>query len=238
MQQSHSDSSVLDHSLTYRVRALRNLPHRMRLRTIEREVRRLNLAPAGTYADFGCSNGYITERVRRLTRAGQAWGFDYLEAHLARARALYPKIEFIRIDLNRPNNGVPKCDLVTCFETLEHVGDLDVAVDNLLSALAPHGTALFTVPIEIGARGALKFALKLAYGYDLSELPQQPSRFRRYVSALLIGGRISQFRDRRSGWGTHFGFDYREVDDVLQRREVRFETWNSGTTRFYRIQAP
>jgi len=227
---------ALDHSLTYRVRALRNLPHRMRLRTIEREIRRLDLAPLATYADFGCSNGYVTERIRRLAPAGQAWGFDHLEEHLAIGRRQYPSIEFAPLDLNAPISIGRRFDLVTCFETLEHVGNLKTAVDNLLGAMRPGGTALITVPIEIGLRGIMKFAAKMAYGYTLSELPPGPALRRRYALALLTGRRISRFRDQRRGWGTHFGFDYRDVDDALRRRGARFRAWNSGTTRFYVIR--
>jgi SAM-dependent methyltransferase len=227
---------AFDHSLTYRVRALRNMPHRMRLHAIERGVRRLNLDTGLSYADFGCSNGYITERVRRLTRAGRSWGFDHLEEHLAQGCRQYPAIEFSLIDLNQPNAEVPQYDFVSCFETLEHVGNLEAAIGNLLAAIKPGGTALVTVPIEIGPQGIVKFVAKMAYGYSLSELPRAPALFRRYVVALLMGARMSQFRDRRRGWGTHFGFDYRDVDDALWRHGVPFRAWNSGTTRFYCIQ--
>jgi SAM-dependent methyltransferase len=227
---------ALDHSLTYRVHSLRNLPHRMRLRAIEREARRLNLGAGLSYADFGCSGGYITERVRRLTRAGRAWGFDHLEAHLARGRRQYPAIEFSLIDLNQPNAEVPPCDFVSCFEMLEHVGNLEAAIGNLLAAIKPGGMALVTVPIEIGPQGIAKFIAKMAYGYSLSELPQAPALFRRYVMALLTGARMSRFRDQRRGWGTHFGFDYRDVDDALWRYGEPFRAWNHGTTRFYCIR--
>jgi SAM-dependent methyltransferase len=226
-----------DHSLTYRVRSLRNLPHRMRLRAIEREVRRLDLG-GGTYADFGCSNGFVTERIRRLTGAARAWGFDHLEEHLEIGRAQYPAIEFSLLDLNQATSTPTRFDFVTCLETLEHVGDLETAIDNLLAATKPGGTALITVPVEVGLRGVAKFAAKMAYGYTLSELPRARALWRRYVIALLTGRRMSQFRDRRRGWGTHFGFDYRDLDDALRRNGVQFRAWNGGTTRFYVIQAP
>ncbi len=224
-----------DHSLTYRLPALRNLPHRMRLRAIEREVRLLSLSPGLAYADFGCSNGYITARVRQLTQASSALGFDHNAEHLERARAHYPTIEFRLLDLNQSSSEMSPCDFVTCFETLEHVGNLEAAIDNLLAAVRPGGIILATVPIEIGPRGIIKFAAKMAYGYKLSQLPQTPGLLRRYVVALLTGARISRFRDQRRTWGTHFGFDYRDLDDVLKRRRVHFQAWNSGMTRFYRI---
>src|SRR5262245_36753762 len=118
---------AVDHSLTYRKFKFRNLPHRLRLIAIEHEVRRLNLKPGATYADFGCSDGYITERVRKLACCGQTWGFDGNEAQLRNARQLHPDILFARFDLNRRNHLLPQCDFVSCFETLEHLGDPNAA---------------------------------------------------------------------------------------------------------------
>ncbi len=229
---------AIDHSLTYRKFKLSNLPHRLRLVSIEREVRRLRLEPGASYADFGCSNGYITERVRKLAHCSETWGFDHGEANLQNARASYPAIQFTQLDLNQPNHSLPRCDFVTCFETLEHVGDPDSALHNVLAALKPGGVALITVPIEIGWRGLAKFAVKLLYGYQLRELPERPNLSREYVTALARGDRISRFRDRRKGWGTHFGFDYRDVDDHLRRHGTGWQAWNSGTTRFYRLHQP
>jgi 2-polyprenyl-3-methyl-5-hydroxy-6-metoxy-1,4-benzoquinol methylase len=226
---------AFDHSLTYRTFKVAHLPHRHRLAGIEREVRRLKLEPGGTYADFGCSNGYITDRIRQIIGCREAWGFDHSEAQLGNASASYPAIRFHKIDLNSPIT-TPNFDFVTCFETLEHVGNPNAALNNLLGAVKPGGKALITVPIEIGWRGLVKFGLKLVFGYDLKELPQSPDLFRRYVAALCTGDRLTQFRDPRQGWGTHFGFDYRDVDDKLRRSGIQWRAWNSGTTRFYRIQ--
>ena len=123
---------------------------------------------------------------------------------------------------------------MTCFETLEHVGDPNTALSNILNGMKPGGVAIVTVPIEIGWRGILKFAIKTGcYGYDLTELPRRPGLFRGYVSALVKGDRLSRFRDKRQGWGTHFGFDHRDIDDRLRELSVSRKVQNSGTTRFY-----
>ena len=227
---------AVDHSLTYKVRSLRNLPHRMRLRAIEREIRRLVLKPGLTYADFGCSNGFLTALVAGWIRPGRTIGLDRSEEQVRLANMHHPEIEFVQFDLCEAGSGPLQGDFVTCFETLEHVGNLEAAVGNLLSAIRPGGAALVTVPIEMGPRGVAKFAVKMAAGFDLSELPQSPGLLRRYIGALLTGDRMSRFRNDRSGWGTHFGFDYRDVDAALTRRNAAFEACNSGTTRFYRIR--
>jgi SAM-dependent methyltransferase len=226
---------AIDHSLTYRVRSLRNVPHRLRLRDIETLVRRLDPPAGAVYADFGCSNGFVTARVAWLIGAAQTLAFDHLPAHLERGRSLHPDITFSPLDLNDRASPVPRCQFVTCFETLEHVGDLDAAVAVLARSLARDGKGLISVPIEIGWRGLVKFLVKVGlYRYDLAELPARPGAWR-YLRALLANQRMSRFRDRRAGWGTHFGFDCRDVDETLARHGIAFCALNRGFTRFYLI---
>jgi SAM-dependent methyltransferase len=226
-------SDPVDHSLTYR-RGLRNLPHRRRLRAIVTALTRGGAPAPGAFADVGCSNGFVTAILRDALGARRTVGFDHVESHLQHGRELYPAIEFRPIDLNRPlPAGHETFDLVTCFETLEHVGHLDQAVTNLLALTRPGGRLFITVPIESGARGLVKFAIKVGvFRYSLSELPPRPRRFWSYVWALGINDSIAAFRDRRDGWGTHFGFDWREVERILRASGARFESRSDFTTRF------
>jgi hypothetical protein len=124
---------------------------------------------------------------------------------------------------------------VTCFETLEHVGELANSLTNLLALTRHGGTLVLTVPIEVGAIGTLKFIAKMFYRYNLGELPARRNLSWMYFSDLIRGTRMSKFRDRRPSWGTHFGFDYRDVDDFLLQRKIPYEARNEFTTRFYRV---
>ena len=230
-------SNPVDHSLTYR-RGLRNLPHRRRLRAIIAALKRGETPAVGSFADVGCSNGYVTAIVREQLRPARTVGFDHIEEHLARGRREHPEIEFRAIDLNRPlPTGHETFDLVTCFETLEHVGRLDQAIANLLALTRPGGMTLITVPIESGPRGLVKFLLKVGvFRYSLDELPSRPHRFLSYLGALVANRSIARFRDERRGWGTHFGFDWREVERILKARDVRFDSCGDLTTRFVRVR--
>ncbi len=226
-------SDPIDHSLTYR-RGLRNLPHRRRLQAIVAALTRGGSPAVGSFADVGCSNGFVTAILQKHLRPARTVGFDHVESHLERGRAAYPSIEFRPIDLNRPlPPGHETFDLVTCFETLEHVGHLDQAVTNLLALTRRGGRLFITVPIESGARGLVKFAIKVGvFRYSLSELPPRPRRFWSYLGALATNASIAEFRDRRDGWGTHFGFDWREVERLLRASDARFEARSDFTTRF------
>jgi SAM-dependent methyltransferase len=230
-------SNPVDHSLTYR-RGLRNLPHRRRLRAIVAALTRGGAPRVEGFADVGCSNGYVTAILRERLAPARTVGFDHVEEHLARGRREHPEIEFQPIDLNRPLPGDHEAfDLVTCFETLEHVGRLEQAIANLLALTRSGGTLLITTPIESGPRGLIKFLIKVgAFRYSLRELPPQPHRFARYLGTLVANRSIASFRDERGGWGTHFGFDWREVERILHARGARFEAWSDLTTRFVRVR--
>lgn len=229
----------IDHSLTYKGRALRNIPHRRRLRHLlriaDRELKGIDTA-AVRYADFGCSNGYLTNVLTQRFHFESSYGFDNNLENLDIARDRYPNISFELFDLNILGRIPDKFDVIICPEVLEHVGNLGNALLNLLNSMKSKTSVLIvTVPVEIGARGLAKFLLKrFVYGYSLDEL-SGPSTLD-YIGALLKGSRMSSFREPRAGWGTHFGFDHRDIDQILQRRAVNFTAVNNLTTRFYVIR--
>jgi 2-polyprenyl-3-methyl-5-hydroxy-6-metoxy-1,4-benzoquinol methylase len=229
---------AIDHSLTYRTRSLRNLVHQHRLRTIERLLASLCTRRVERYIDFGCSNGYVTDRVRQLLGPTEAVGVDHLAEHVAQGRAQYPTITFRQASLNVPHADLPRADVVTCFEVLEHVGNLRQAVTTIVESVAPGGFALLSVPIEHGWKGMLKYiAKRRVYGYRLAELPGGEAVAADYWRALSRGGRIGGFRaEAREGWSTHFGFDTRDLDDVLRSLAVSVRSVERGTTRFYIVQ--
>jgi 2-polyprenyl-3-methyl-5-hydroxy-6-metoxy-1,4-benzoquinol methylase len=229
----------IDHSATYKDRSLKNFLARSRLRAIL-SIIEANIEFADkTYADVGCSNGFLTDLLSARFKPSISCGYDHNQDNLAVARSTYQNLKFDLIDLNaKPSTAPVTYDVVTCFEVLEHVGNIPNALGTLLNMTAPAGGVLFlTVPIEIGWRGTIKFLIKtLLYRYKLDELPQQENLFQQYLGSLLMNRRMDRFRDRRSGWSSHFGFDYREVDDLLTERSLPFESFNEGMTRFYLVR--
>ena len=224
----------IDHSLTYVDGGIKNRVHVARLRHLLRLVHSVRPSGVASYADVGCSNGYVTDRVARTVSAQRVVGFDHSEAHLGEARRRHPDYEFRWIDLNAGPIPGPGFDLVTCFETLEHVGDLEAALKALLELTRPGGALVISVPVEIGPVGILKFLAKtLVYHYSLGELADGGIGWGRYLGRLLSGGRISSFRPLRAGWSTHFGFDHRDVGDLLSRHAESPRAYSRGTTRFF-----
>lgn len=228
---------AIDHSLTYKKITLKNIPHLIRLRDIDRAVVKLGLPKNSTYADFGCSNGYITNRIWERIQPKQSFGFDHNSTNIALAIQKYAQITFECLDLNVSNERNLRFDFVTCFETLEHVGDAEEAINNVIKSIAPGGCGLLTVPIECGFLGLTKFiAKRYVFRYSLEELPPSSRSTLKYIKALITNDRMSKFRDAREGWGTHFGFDFRGIDDALIRQGISYKAWNKGFTRFFLIR--
>ena len=125
---------AIDHSLTYKKKSLRNLPHNLRLKNILGILKKNKVQDYGkAYLDVGCSNGYITNLISKSFDFERIKGVDHNNENIENAKNLYENIEFDYIDLNKLNtlNG-DKFNLVTCFETLEHVENLDNAILSIL----------------------------------------------------------------------------------------------------------
>ncbi|MBU8921833.1 MAG: class I SAM-dependent methyltransferase [Bacteroidales bacterium] len=227
-----------DHSHIYKDKSLKNWPHRQRLKEIKSVIEKEGSRSHGTltYADVGCGTGFLTKVVANQLKPEEVYGFDHSE-HLEVARKKNPSFKFEFMELNNPAD-VGQHDFVTCFETIEHVGNPDSALSNLIKMTKSGGTLLLTAPIEIGPVGLVKFLAKtIVYNYKLDELSGNGANlYNKYLLALISYKDISKFRDQRFGWGTHFGFDYRRVDDLLRSKKIKYRTKNVVTTRFYIVK--
>jgi 2-polyprenyl-3-methyl-5-hydroxy-6-metoxy-1,4-benzoquinol methylase len=121
---------LYDHSLTYREKKLKNIPHIIRLKQIMKIVATFKIKEQ--YLDIGCSNGFVTNKIVSENGLSDATGFDHNRDHLKIASEKYPNITFSFLDLNVVNTIEKKFKLVTCFEVLEHVGNLENALTNLI----------------------------------------------------------------------------------------------------------
>lgn len=232
---------MFDHSSTYRKFRLKNLPHKIRLNTIFGLLENIiskKSKPVESFLDVGCSTGYITSLIRDRFKLKEVTGCDFSEPHLDLARQAHNDIQFFNLDLNaKPAADVKKYDLITCFETLEHVGNLDAAITNILNYANPDARILISVPIEIKGWGTVKYMLKrVVYGYTFEDLEGIDTK--QYFRDLLKGNDISVYRDpKKEFWSTHFGFDYRKLDKAIASKNVKFTAKNKFTTRFYFISA-
>ena len=220
---------------------VQSLPHKLRMRRVVTRLRKYDLS-GKDYADVGCANGTITKQIAGVVRAYRCFGLEFEQPSIDEGRKLHPEISFHAYDLTERVEGIGPFDLVTCFETLEHVLDPQLALRNLLEAVKPGGTLAITVPIEIGLVGATKFILRGIYRNDWpSRMFGKPFSFNwRYFWTVLVKGDISRFRSRpenRVQWMGHWGFDYRNIDSALDARGATYRATNLMTTRMYEIAA-
>lgn len=198
--------------------------HRIRMRRVLEATRSLALPPDGAIADFGCSNGFFFAELAQAlpeARSLQLFGFDHSTDLLAAARSRnLDNAVFDFVDLNEPPPGgrERQFDLVTCFETLEHVGKVHNAIETLIAACKPGGALLISVPNEVGLPGLLKYAARKLLRRRPYEGFFRGSSEAEYVWRLLTGRSITAFRDPAAdGWGPHLGFDWRVVLNHLNQ---------------------
>ncbi len=226
--------SPIDHSKTYKNFNLRNIPHIWRLSKHIKILKRYKTKKFDFYADYGCSNGYVTNIISNKIKALKTVGFDH-SLNLEVARKKYPCYEFKFYDLNVKNVTDQKFDLVTCFETLEHVGCIFTGIDNLIESINESGLIIISVPIETGLIGLIKYSIKRLLYRDTYNLNDPEIN---YVKSLILNSDISAFRDPEANhYGPHLGFDFRIIDKYLKTKKNKLivKAFNSLTTRYYEI---
>lgn len=213
------------HSQTYIKGSFRNLPHINRLNFILNYISNLKLSGIVRYADFGCSDGYITNEICKITNTKMADGYDYNKEILERNEKLFINFQEINLNTEIPLLASKAYDLVTSFETLEHVGDVRIAIKNIISSVKPGGRLIITVPIETGLNGIFKFVVKqVFYNDDDSEIFNNNLDRLKYLWMLLLNRRLEGFRkEKKSGWANHYGFDYRLICDELNKYSLIYD---------------
>jgi 2-polyprenyl-3-methyl-5-hydroxy-6-metoxy-1,4-benzoquinol methylase len=192
-----------------------------------------------TFIDVGCSTGYVTSLIVETFNPLKSYGVDTSQINLEAAKERYRHIDFNVFDLNQEHISSEQYDIVTCFETLEHVGNLNIALDNLLKMKKSSGYLLIAVPVEIGFTGVLRMIWRTAYyGYSdiFGEFSNIKFLFAKYLFSLLASERLSKYRHKRTHWCTHLGFDYRDIDEYFDRNSISFHAYNKAMNRFYIIK--
>ena len=106
-----------------------------------REIRQLR--PSGTLLDVGCAFGRLLRAAREQYTCE---GVDISAYALGRARQKAPDIPLYHSSIQEFQPG-RTYDVVTCFDVLEHVPDLDQALGRLRSLIAPGGILAVAVPV-------------------------------------------------------------------------------------------
>lgn len=218
--------SVLVHEKTYKGVGIGQFIHRNRLKAILNMLTSLDLGNGGKWADFGCSNGFILSVIQDRVVHGPKWhfyGFDQKSEllELGRQKKL-PNTEFHNSDLNIANQEFTNFfDIVTCFETIEHVGNYKKAFENLYCSCKVNGLIIISVPNETGLPGIVKYFPRRVMRRKAYRNFFNDRREVNYIVTLFMGRNIDSFRNRElSEWKLHLGFDYRSFEKYLEQDYV------------------
>lgn len=207
------------HEKSYSRFYLGGFVHRARLRAITRALRRYVTGGASSWADFGCSNGFVIETVLAAGEFNfeRVVGYDHSHAllRMAEARNL-DNASFSYRDMNAsppPRAAYHELyDLVTCFETLEHVADYRRSFTHLYAAAKPGGLIVVAVPNETGLPGLAKLWVRRVVRRNPYGDFFEGKSLTEYTRRLFTSAYIDDFRTPNpNGYGPHLGFDYRRV---------------------------
>jgi ubiquinone/menaquinone biosynthesis C-methylase UbiE len=136
------------------------------------------LARGKVVLDLGCNDGYGTKEISR--HAAQAVGVDVSERAIERARSRYPDggIDFRVFDGLKLPFGDGHFDLVTSFQVIEHIVDVDAYLSEIYRVLRPSGLAVITTPnaairLDPGAKPWNRFHVHEYTGKELKACLQK-----------------------------------------------------------------
>lgn len=188
--------------------------------------------------DYGCGDGtYLTLLLESPYPPSRAFGAeiaaDLVTGNRERLRR-YPNLEFVHIaELSGPEHAGAYEGLV-CMEVLEHVLDPDRMLDDFHRLLAPGGTLLISVPVEIGLSVVIKQAIRQVNGWrGIGDYPgTTPYTWGELWTAVFAGARQHVTRPVHrhadgSGFHDHKGFNWRLLRQKMAARFELLETRSS-----------
>lgn len=112
---------------------------------------------AGNLLDFGAARGGFLRYCRRFLPDTELHGLDVNQSAVAEARELLPELcpEQLQVGDFRALASFPAMNVITSFDVLEHVPELEEALDALVARLLPGGLLVAVVPVYDGPLGPL-----------------------------------------------------------------------------------
>src|SRR3972149_3054884 len=101
--------------------------------------------------DIGCAFGGF---LSSLDPNWELYGIDVSEYAVNKAREKLPKAHILVSNAMK----IPfekTFDVITAFDVIEHIQDLDQAAKSISLRLAPHGSFIFVVPVYDGPTGPI-----------------------------------------------------------------------------------
>lgn len=127
---------------------LTNAKHQERFRRIT------SFLKGETFIDIGCAYGHSTYHLKKMV-GGKWTGVDFDQTAIAKAKKLFPNINFIYLPDTAQIKTLPLFDGVVCSEVIEHVEHDQRLVDNLI-AITGEVLVITTPSKKVKSKGHLR----------------------------------------------------------------------------------
>lgn len=95
--------------------------------------------------DIGCADGTFTNKISKIFPKGITIGIDIYPNALNYGKKIYPHIKFILADAHKLSFKTNYFDLVVCYETIEHVLEPKIMLQEIKRVLKKDGIAIITM---------------------------------------------------------------------------------------------
>lgn len=154
------------------------------------------------YLDIGCSNGRVALEIAKVIDTKDIHGVDIANLEDAEKNGLKTYFADLNEDTKLPfeNNSF---DVVTCFDTIEHVFNTDHVVREIKRILKPDGYAIVIVP----RTDSLMNILLLTFGYQMMTADCSLEKDYGHISENRLSGHMAHFTKKAiKQMVTHHGF--------------------------------
>ena len=98
--------------------------------------------------DIGCHGGTFTEVISKKFLGAEVFGIDISQNAIDYGKKIRPKINFQVASAEKLPFPDHFFDLITCFDTFEHLPDSSKALSQMHRVLAKDGKVIFLIPTE------------------------------------------------------------------------------------------
>jgi SAM-dependent methyltransferase len=193
-------------------------------------ARRLVIGQGDRLLDYGCGDGTFIAMVHEHFKEAVGVDMDVAQTdECTRRLGGLPNVRFgLASEMDNPSE-TGQWDVVTCMEVLEHCLEPERrrVLDGLARIVAPTGTVIISVPIEVGPSLLGKQFFRALAG--LRRLGDYQYRERYSPVELLLaaaGGSVPRSSYEGDGafgryrYYGHKGFDFRELEKEIESRLV------------------
>jgi 2-polyprenyl-3-methyl-5-hydroxy-6-metoxy-1,4-benzoquinol methylase len=172
-------------------------------------VRLLNPEARDRILDYGTGDGHLLTLLRETDARASLVGFEPIPEMGEELSAQLNGAQSIKIVSDLTFCEPHSFGKIACLEVLEHLQeeDIETALVNMKALLAPGGTLIISVPLEIGPSAIVKNVVRFTLGQAEEDMSVST------LTRSLLGMKVS--RKLYGNTYGHMGFDYRRLEKIF-----------------------